>query len=127
MNCTITRQALSNDITAKVNFDEGKVLQRLNESASKAQKYLDAQVLADSNFYCPLKTGTLQKSAIINTRIGSGEIIWRTPYARAQYYGENFNRSQDPNPNARAKWFEAAKAVKANEWEKLVENAIKRS
>ena len=36
--------------------------------------------------YVPLLTGTLIRSADISTVLGSGEIIYRTPYARKQYY-----------------------------------------
>lgn len=90
-----------------------------------AQMKLDAQVVADANYYCPLKTGTLQKSAVIGTVMGSGLVVWRTPYARKQYYGVDFDRSRDPNPNACARWFEAAKARRLGEWKRVVDEAIK--
>jgi hypothetical protein len=113
--------------TARANFGSAATQKRISAAVHKAQMKLDAQVLADSNYYCPLKTGTLQKSGIINTVIGSGTIVWKTPYARRQYYGVNFDRSQDPNPNACAKWFEAAKARKMKQWEKLVNDTVKNS
>lgn len=112
---------------ATANFDTQATKARISAAIHKAQIKLDAQVLTDSNYYCPLKTGTLQKSAQINTVIGSGLVIWRTPYARRQYYGVNFDRSKDPNPNACAKWFEAAKARKMEQWEKLVNDTVKNS
>ncbi len=114
------------EIAAKVNFNEAETMRRFHNGASRAQKKLDAQVLADSNYYCPLKTGTLQKSAVIGTVIGSGVVRWVTPYARRQYYGVGFDRSKDPNPNATAKWFEAAKARKAEQWRRLVEDEVGR-
>ena len=110
--------------TVTANFDEAAINAKLTAAIHKAQMKLDQQVITDSNYYCPLKTGTLQKSAQINTVIGSGLVIWRTPYARRQYYGVEFDRSKDPNPNACAKWFEAAKARKMKEWEKLVNDTI---
>lgn len=88
------------------------------------QGRLDAQVLKDSNFFCPMDTGTLQKSAIIHSVIGSGRLTWRTPYAREQYYLKP-NKSHQKNPNATGKWFEAAKAVKLKDWEALVNEAYK--
>lgn len=116
-------------ITFKVtaNFDSAAAKRKFSGAIHKAQIKLDAQVLTDSNYYCPLKTGTLQKSGIINTVLGSGLVVWKTPYARAQYYGVNFDRSKDPNPNACAKWFEAAKARKVKQWEKLVNDTVKNS
>lgn len=116
--------------TVKGNFDTQAAKTRISAAIHKAQMKLDAQVLADSNFYCPLRAsqgGTLQKSAIINTVIGSGLVKWCTPYARRQYYGVNFDHSKSANPNACAKWFEAAKARKMEQWRKLVDDTIKNS
>ena len=104
----------------KIDFDPDTVQLRFRESASRAQKKLDSAVLKDSNFYCPMYQSVLQKSGIAHTVIGSGQIIWRTPYARAQYYGMNFDHKKSNNPYATAKWFETAKSKKLNEWKKLV-------
>ena len=114
-------------LTVKDNFNDAATKARISAAIHKAQIRLDQQVITDSNFYCPLKTGTLQKSAIINTVLGSGLVKWRTPYARAQYYGVNFDHSKSANPNACAKWFEAAKARKMEQWRKLVDDTIKNS
>lgn len=113
--------------TVKGNFNDAAVKARISAAIHKAQIRLDQQVITDSNFYCPMKTGTLQKSAIINTVLGSGLVKWRTPYARRQYYGVNFDHSKSANPNACAKWFEAAKARKMEQWRKLVDDTIKNS
>ena len=113
--------------SVRADFDEAALMRRFRDGASRAQKKLDAQVIADSNFYCPLKTGTLQRSATIGSVIGSGTVRWVTPYARRQYYGVGFDRSKDPNPNATAKWFEAAKARKQEQWRRLVEDEIRHS
>ena len=112
---------------ATANFDSAAAKRKFSGAIHKAQIKLDAQVLADSNFYCPLKEGELQKSAIIDTVIGSGLVKWSTSYARRQYYGVNFDHSQQKNPNACAKWFEAAKARKMEQWRKLVDDTIKNS
>ncbi|MBR1713494.1 MAG: minor capsid protein [Treponema sp.] len=113
-------------LSVKVNFNAQSESARLAGAVHRAQMKLDSQVLADSNYYCPLYTGTLQKSAIINTVLGSGEIVWRTPYAREQYYGLNFDHSKSNNLNACAMWFEAAKARKEKDWIRLVESEIER-
>lgn len=113
------------NFTASANFNDAAAKARISSAIHKAQMKLDQQVITDSNYYCPLKTGTLQKSALINTVLGSGLVRWVTPYARSQYYGVNFDRSQDPNPNACAKWFEAAKSRKLEQWRNLVDDAIK--
>ena len=101
-------------------FNAAEELAKLKSNTAKAQAALDSVVLQDSNYFVPLKTGTLQKSGILNTRIGSGEVVWRTPYARAQYYGVGFDHSKQDNPIACAKWFEAAKARYKEKWVRLV-------
>lgn len=115
------------EFKAKANFNEAKIKTKLNKKVKRAQMKLDTQVLADSNHFVPNKTSTLQKSGIINTVIGSGTVLWHTPYAHRQYYGESFDHSQQHNPNACAKWFEAAKARWLEQWRKLVNDEIKHS
>ena len=112
---------------ATVNFNEAKVKTKLNAKVKRAQLKLDTQVVTDSNYFVPKITSTLEKSAIINTVLGSGLVLWHTPYANRQYYGENFDHSKQKNPNACAKWFEAAKARWLEQWRRLVNDEIKRS
>lgn len=106
-------------------FDFQKTAERLKGKAASAQKVLDALVLRDSNFYCPLDTSTLQKSAIQSSVMGSGKIEWKTPYARKQYYAP-FSHEKSRNPNATMKWFETAKSRKLGEWVKTVEREMKK-
>jgi hypothetical protein len=113
--------------TVTANFDAAGAKRNLETAIHRAQMKLDAQVLADSNYFIPIKTHTMENSAIINTVLGSGEVKWVTPYARLQYYGVNFDHSKQRNPNACAKWFEAAKARKMEQWRKLVDDTIKNS
>lgn len=111
------------EFKVKSTLDSRRITERFKAKINTAQEKLDAQIIKDSNYYCPLKTGTLQKSAIINTKIGSGLIVWKTPYARSQYYG-NFDHSKQANPNATAKWFESAKAQKLKQWLELFKRSL---
>lgn len=108
----------------KTLINDKEIVENIERNCKTAQAKLDAQIIKDSNYYCPLKTGALQKSAVIHTVIGSGLIVWRAPYARKQYYGVNFDRSKDPNPNACAKWFEAAKARHLEQWLALFRRSL---
>ena len=110
----------------KISVNENGIKNNIEERARKTQAGLDSLILSDSNYFCPIKTGTLQKSAIINSRIGSGELVWRTPYARRLYY-EYEKPAHQANPNACAKWFEAAKARWLEKWVRFVNERIKRS
>ena len=110
-------KAFPTKITAKdksisLNVD----LRRFNNQYDRAQMWLDNQVIQDSTPYVPMNTGALFKSAITGTELGSGEVVWDTPYARRCYYGENFNFRKDKHPHAQAYWFEAAKAANKATW-----------
>ena len=110
----------------KTALNSAEIKADLEATTRQVQAPLDALILQDSNFFCPIKTGTLQKSAIINSRLGSGELVWKTPYARRQYYDYSKPPYQ-PNPNACGKWFEAAKARWLEKWVRFVNERIKRS
>ena len=109
----------------KSKFYADAVRARFTEKVHRAQKKLDAQVLSDSNYYCPKLSHMMEGSGVINTVLGNGKVRWITDYARRQYYGEHFDHSKSENPNATARWFESAKARKKDDWEALVENEIK--
>lgn len=105
-------------------FDKDACKQRIQAKLARAQAMLDSQVMVDSNFYCPLRDGDLQRS-VLSSRIGSGLLVWRAEYARAQYYGLP-NKSKDKNPYASTKWFEMAKVNKLKQWEALVNREYNR-
>ena len=109
----------------KTALNSAEIKADLEATTRQVQAPLDALIMADSNYFCPIKTGTLQKSAIINSRLGSGELVWKTPYARRQYY-EYSKPPYQPNPNACGKWFEAAKARWLEKWVRFVNERIKR-
>lgn len=110
----------------KLDFDPNKTLDKVQRNVKLCQKALDIQVIKDSNYYCPLDTSMLQKSALVHTVIGSGEVVWQTPYAKEQYYGKP-NKSHQKNPNAMMKWFEVAKAKCFKNWEKLVNDEYRKN
>ena len=109
----------------KTALNSAEIKADLEATTRQVQAPLDALILQDSNYFCPLKTGKLQQSAIINSRLGSGELVWKTPYARRQYY-DYHKPPYQPNPNACGKWFEAAKARWLEKWVRFVNERIKR-
>jgi hypothetical protein len=56
------------------------------ETGGKVQKFIDSECLRLCQNKVPKDTETLIESGRINTVIGSGEVKWRTPYARRWYY-----------------------------------------
>ncbi len=59
-----------------------------NEKFLKAQRFVDSECIRLMIPYTPMNTGILYKSAMLGTKIGSGEIHQNVPYARYLYYGE---------------------------------------
>ncbi|MFQ9519162.1 MAG: minor capsid protein [Acutalibacteraceae bacterium] len=57
-----------------------------NQQYSRAQKFVDNEVLRLSAPYVPLRTSMLLKSGQLGTDIGSGEVRYIAPYAQKQYY-----------------------------------------
>ena len=100
---------------------------------SASQIFVDSEVLRLCDSYVPFRTGMLIKSGILGTEIGSGEVKWIAPYARAQYYmqrktgtptivgkdrkGKNIVRKVGTpfEPLRGPYWFERMKAVFQNQ------------
>ena len=51
-----------------------------------AQKFVDGEVLRRCAPMVPFDSGALNRSGTTNTRLGSGEVRYATPYARRWYY-----------------------------------------
>jgi hypothetical protein len=93
---------------------------------TKAQMYVDNEVLRLSDPYIPFQSGMLKKSGILGTEIGSGTVVWNAPYARYLYYGKamggvapkhvlNKNLTYHGAPQRGAFWFERMKADKGKQ------------
>lgn len=73
----------------------------------EVQRFIDSECLRLSEGKVPKDTGALIQSGIINTKVGSGEVKWSTPYARRLYYHPEYNFNQSPERGAY--WFERMK------------------
>jgi len=101
-------------------MDINKVSAKIKKHVGVIQPVLDMQVLKDSNYFAPMDTGNLMSSGITGSTIGSGELEWNAPYAKKMYHGIGFDFDKSANPNARAKWFEEAKAQFIGNWRKIL-------
>lgn len=80
-----------------------------NEQFKKKQMFVDSEVLRRCSPRVPFRTGMLEKSGILGTVVGSGEVNYIAPYAEHQYYDTAEVRSYDANRGA--KWFERMKTA----------------
>lgn len=82
---------------------------RINQNFTKAQKFVDSEVLRYCSAMIPLRTGMLDKSGKLGTVIGSGKVRYIAPYAANQYYNTAMSRPYSPNRGAM--WFERMKVA----------------
>ena len=84
----------------------------MTKNLTRAQQFVDSEVLRFCSVRVPIQTGILQKSGILGTVIGSGEVIYVAPYAAKQYYKTARSRPYDANRGAY--WFERGKVQERN-------------
>lgn len=115
-------------------------LEEMKKRIELAQKRLDTLVINDSEKYVPFKNGGLRASAHIATVIGSGLIVYNTPYAHYQYFGKDmvgvetkkhWAEKYEPKeyngkllyyhePGTGSQWFEETKEQNLDKWIKTV-------
>lgn len=79
------------------------------DAGGKVQQFIDSECLRLANIFAPFDQHTLIASGNTHTKIGSGQIEYRTPYARRLYYHPEYNFSKEHNPQAGGLWFERMK------------------
>jgi hypothetical protein len=109
----VTVTTKSGKVTAKLTWSANFGTKKTNDF-SRAQKFLDSEILRATSPYVPFRTGALIKSGQLGTVVGSGEVSWITPYAKRQYYSTAESRSYDAQRGGM--WFERAKADHKGEW-----------
>jgi hypothetical protein len=77
---------------------------------SRAQIFVDTEVLRRSEPYTPLLTGSLIKSGILGTVPGEGEVAWIVPYAKRQYFSKRKPGSAT-GPLRGPRWFDRMKEM----------------
>lgn len=78
----------------------------MSAKLQQAQNFIDTECLRLCEPFVPKDTGTLIQSGTINTQIGSGKVIYLTPYARRWYYR---SASFQEAPMRGNYWFERMK------------------
>lgn len=111
----MSRTGKSSSVQIKLRSVSSMLADRGIETRGKVQKYIDNTVLRFCDPYVPLDTGTLRTSGTLHTDIGSGEVVYRTPYAAKQYYkGSSPGKSHTGGKRGRM-WFARMKADRLEE------------
>lgn len=102
------------------------------QSLAKARYVLANQAMADMDQFVPYKRGTLSGSAHISS---DGNIVYTTPYAKAQFYGfiTNYKTGQQSrvrnytrtvHPQASRRWDLRAKPLYGDKWANKVKKSL---
>ena len=87
--------------------DPKKIIKKLGlEEGGKVQRFIDNECLKLCAEKVPKDTNALIESGNIHTKIGSGQLEYRTPYARRGYYREARFQGAPERGNY---WFERMK------------------
>lgn len=113
----VQTQTANGNVKAELQWNPG-FSAKWNGRATTAQKYVDSEVLRLCSRYVSLRTSMLQKSGILGTEIGSGEVAWIAPYAAKQYYETADTRSYDPRRGGH--WFDR---MNADHGKEIIEGA----
>ena len=103
-----------------ININVSAVADKVQKAWEKGLHDLSAEVLDDCNLYCKELTGALIRSSYNYSRLYDGELIWRTPYARRQYWEIMTARK----PGTTWKWCETAKSNYTEKWRKSAQRLL---
>lgn len=81
---------------------------RMTGLFNAAQQFVDSEVLRYCAPLVPFDTGMLRDSGTLGTVIGSGMVVYSTPYAARLYYNPQY--SFQGAPQRGGLWFERMKA-----------------
>lgn len=102
----------------KVKTDYAAIKARLERARKAALIVVTNELLKDSAKYVKYDSGELQGSGVMFSKPEKGEVIYRTPYARRQYYTGEPRRAK--NPNARMLWIHYADAENRSKYTKML-------
>ena len=117
----------------RIDFDISAIdtlKEKLSSRRNRAHEVLDLAVMKDTDPFVPMRQGTLASSVLRSTKVGSGEVVYDTPYARHMYYGVHyrtgtpFKYSTLKHPLACKEWVNASKAVNMEKWKKEVKEVL---
>lgn len=86
MKITTERGTLFVNASGKAIIHWNKNAPPTNENFGKIQIFIDNTVARHMDPYVTMRTGMLKKSVLLGSRMGSGELVFITPYAHKQYY-----------------------------------------
>lgn len=107
----------------KVTLNTKGIEDRFLKLHKKAQYAMSQQALKDCNYYCKQDQDGLISSSIMHSDLDNGVLIWKTPYAKKQYYLDS--ACKDKNPNAQKMWAHKAGFEHKEDWMAIYDKVFK--
>ena len=108
----------------KVSINRAAVEAKVKSAWENGLGKLSEEILNDCNQYCKEDQTTLIDSSLIHSVPKEGKLVWKTPYAKRQYW-EIQTAHKDQNPQASWRWCEVAKAKHSKKWARQAEKYLK--
>lgn len=114
----------------KVKVEMQDLTRKFEDRIDRAQFLLDSQIVQDTSPFVPFRTGQLDSSVMRASKMGDGEIVYDTPYAREIYYGvsyktgKKFNYNRRFHPLASEQWIEQSKSAYLEKWTDIVREIL---
>lgn len=108
-----------------IHISQSAVSAKVESAFKDSLPELSEEILNDCNQYCKEESGTLIASSLIHSRPKEGKLIWRTPYARRQYW-EIRTAYKDVNPGASWRWCDKARIQHSGKWARQAQVLLRR-
>ena len=99
----------------RISINQFGIIGKIKDAWKGGLPALSEEILADCNEYAKRRDGTLIDSSLIHSRLDKGKLVWKTPYAKRQYW-EIKTAIKEKNPKATWMWCEQAKIDQFPDW-----------
>ena len=107
----------------RIRIDPTQCAAKVQGAWDKALYALSAQILNDCNQYVKVDQHTLESSSYAHSRLKEGKLIWKTPYAKRQYWEIRTSLT----PGRTWKWCETAKRKYKCDWQRIAEKGLRQN
>lgn len=107
----------------KIRIDPNQCAAKVQGAWDKALYALSAQILNDCNQYVKVDQHTLESSSYAHSRLKEGKLIWKTAYAKRQYWEIRTSLT----PGRTWKWCETAKRKYKADWQRIAEKGLRQN
>lgn len=106
-----------------IRFDPNAAATKVEKRFEEITPKLTMLIRDDCNEYCKWAIGGLATSSEEASKLDEGKIIWRTPYARRQYW-EIKTAHRDVHEKATYKWAHVAKTKHSKQWSRQAQRLM---